>query len=41
MGVEKWGLLSTNVMNTTVKERVLPNASRTTTAQFVVSASQG
>jgi hypothetical protein len=25
MGVEKWGLLSTNVMTTTVKERVLPN----------------
>jgi hypothetical protein len=25
MGIEKWGLLSTNVMTTTLKERVLPN----------------
>jgi hypothetical protein len=25
MGVEKWGLLSTNVMTTTLNERVLPN----------------
>src|SRR5262249_40933951 len=25
MGVEKWGLLSTNVMTATIKERVLPN----------------
>jgi hypothetical protein len=33
MGVEKWGLVSTNVMTPNIKERVLPNLGWTYEAQ--------